>query len=64
MSKEEHMNNDLQVLVKQTMEKMIEGCRNVKEDKNMHDDAKQLAILIIHECHTLLRFTIFEEKST
>jgi hypothetical protein len=51
---------DYRLLVKQTMEKMIEGCINVKEETDLHKDAKDLAKLIIHDCKTLLMFTDLE----
>ena len=49
------------VLVQQTMEKMIEGCRNVKQERGIHDDAKSLATEIIRDCNTLLMFVKEEE---
>jgi hypothetical protein len=45
-----------QVLVQQTMEKMIEGCSNVKSEAGLHKDAKVLATEIIKDCNTLLMF--------
>jgi hypothetical protein len=51
---------DYRLLVKQTMEKMIEGCINIKEEKDLHQDVKDLAKLIIHDCKTLLMFTDLE----
>ena len=44
------------LLTVQTIENMIEGCRNVKEDKELHKDAKNLARLVIKDCNTLLLF--------
>jgi len=44
------------VLVQQTIEKMMEGCRNVKQERGIHDDAKSLATEIIRDCNTLLMF--------
>ena len=47
---------DMRVLTVQTVEKIIEGCRNVKEDKGLHKDAKDLATLVIKDCNNLLQF--------
>jgi len=44
------------VLTIQTVEKIIEGCRNVKEDNKIHRDAKELATMIIRDCNDLLLF--------
>jgi hypothetical protein len=44
------------VLVQQTMERVIQGCQNVKEEEGLHKDAKSLAKLVIKECNTLLKF--------
>jgi len=47
---------DMRVLTVQTVEKIIEGCKNVKEDKDLHKDAKDLARLVIKDCNNLLLF--------
>jgi hypothetical protein len=47
---------DMRVLTVQTVEQMIEGCRNIKEDKTIHKDAKDLATLVIKDCNNLLMF--------
>ena len=36
------------------LEKMLEGCTNVKEDKSLHKDAKDLATQVIIDCNYLL----------
>ena len=51
---------DMRVLTIQTMEKIIEGCQFVREDKDLHKDAHDLARLVLHDCKTLLLF--IEEK--
>ena len=52
---------DQRVLVIQTVEKIIEGCSNVREDKDLHKDAHHLARLVIQDCRGLLMF--IKEKS-
>jgi hypothetical protein len=47
MTNEEHMI--------QYFKKIIEGCHNVKEEPDCHDDAKKLASLIIKDCNLALR---------
>jgi hypothetical protein len=47
---------DMRVLTVQTIERIIEGCKNVKEDKDLHKDAKDLARLVIKDCNNLLLF--------
>lgn len=47
-------NEDFEILLKRNLERMLEGCTNVKEDKNLHKDAKDLAIEIIKDCNYLL----------
>ena len=56
MTEDKEMLYHIRVLVQQTMEKMIDGCRNVKEDRRIHNDAKLLATEIIRDCNTLLMF--------
>ena len=38
-------------IVYKQIDKIIEGCRNVKEDSSCHDDAKKLASMIIKDCN-------------
>ena len=52
---------DQRVLVIQTVEKIIEGCGYVREDKGLHKDAHDLARLVIQDCRGLLMF--IKEKS-
>ena len=47
---------DQRVLVIQTVEQIIEGCSNVREDNNIHKDAKHLARLVMQDCRGLLMF--------
>lgn len=47
---------DQRVLVIQTVEKIIEGCGNVREDKDIHKDAHHLARLVMQDCRGLLMF--------
>ena len=47
---------DQRVLVIQTVEKIIEGCSNVREDNDLHKDAKHLARLVMQDCRGLLMF--------
>lgn len=47
---------DMRVLTIQTMERIIEGCMNVIEDKHIHKDAKDLARLVAKDCKDLLLF--------
>ena len=56
MTTDKEMLYHTRVLVEQTMEKMIEGCRNVKQERGIHDDAKSLATQVIKDCNTLLIF--------
>ena len=35
--------------------KMIEGCRNVKEEPDLHKDAKDLARCIIQDCNQAIK---------
>lgn len=37
------------------LEKIIDGCRGVKEDPDMHKHAKELATLVIRDCNEGLR---------
>jgi hypothetical protein len=34
--------------------KIVEGCRNVKSDNASHEEARQLATLVINDCNILL----------
>jgi hypothetical protein len=36
-------------------EKMIEGCRNVKEEPDIHEDTKNLATLVIRDCNLAIK---------
>jgi hypothetical protein len=36
-------------------EKIIEGCRNVKEDAELHQHAKDLATLVIRDCNLAIK---------
>jgi hypothetical protein len=47
-------NKDFEILLQRNLEKMLEGCANVKEDKNIHKDAKDLATQVIIDCNYLL----------
>jgi hypothetical protein len=47
-------NEDLEILLRKNLEKIIEGCTNVKEDKTIHKDAKSLATEVIKDCNYLL----------
>ena len=47
---------DQRVLVIQTVEKIIEGCGNVRKDNDIHKDAHHLARLVIQDCRGLLMF--------
>lgn len=48
-------NEDFEIVLQKNLEKIIEGCTNVKEDKNIHKDAKSLATEVIKDCNYLLR---------
>lgn len=39
---------------KKILESMIEGCRDVKGESGIHEDAKNLAGLIIRDCNKTL----------
>ena len=47
---------DMRLLTIQTMEKIIEGCMNIREDDHIHKDAKELAGFVIKDCKGLLLF--------
>ena len=36
-------------------EKIIEGCRNVKEEPDLHKHAKDLATLVIRDCNLAIK---------
>jgi len=38
------------------MQAMIEGCKNVQESKDIHQDAKDLAKEVIKDCNKVLEF--------
>ena len=56
LKKELSLLKDQRVLVIQTVEKIIEGCVHVREDNDIHKDAKQLARLVLQDCRGLLMF--------
>ena len=56
LRKELSLLKDQRVLVTQTVEKIIEGCSNVREDNDIHKDAKHLARLVMQDCRGLLMF--------
>ena len=39
----------------ESLEKIIEGCRNVKEETGIHSDAKSLATQVIRDCNLLIK---------
>jgi hypothetical protein len=39
----------------EVFEMIIEGCAGVREDKDMHTDAKELALLIMGDCNKAMR---------
>lgn len=48
------------------LEKIVEGCGNVKTEPGLHKDAKDLATLVRKDCHpliTALRAALEKEKS-
>ena len=47
-------NKDFEVLLQRNLEKILEGCANVKENKNLHKDAHDLATEVIKDCNYLL----------
>ena len=47
------MNNEQHMI--KVFEKIIEGCQNIKEEPDCHEDAKKLASLIIKDCNIALR---------
>jgi Leu/Phe-tRNA-protein transferase len=52
---EEYLRNkDFEILLQRNLEKMLEGCANVKEDESIHKDAKDLATQVIIDCNYLL----------
>ena len=36
-------------------QKILEGCTNVKDDKDCHEEAKKLAKLIIKDCNMAIK---------
>jgi hypothetical protein len=40
---------------KEIIEKIIDGCREVKKDSGIHEDAKKLATLVIKDCNDALK---------
>lgn len=47
--------------IKQALEKIIDGCENVKENKEIHKDAKSLAKLVTKDIRKIQ--ALFEEKN-
>jgi hypothetical protein len=47
---------DMRVMTIEMMKKIIEGCSSVRQEKNLHKDAKDLALLIIKDCRNVLLF--------
>jgi hypothetical protein len=47
------MNNEQHMI--KVFKKIIEGCQNIKEEPDCHEDAKKLASLIIKDCNMALR---------
>jgi len=45
---------DKDVLVAK-LDRIIEGCRNVKEDPDVHEETKKLASLVIKDCLEILK---------
>ena len=41
--------------IETAIRKIIEGCRWVKDDPTIHEDAKKLANLVINDCNKILR---------
>ena len=39
-----------------TFKKIITGCEDVRAEKDVHKDAKDLATLVIKDCNNLLQF--------
>lgn len=37
------------------LEKIVQSCRDVRETKGIHEDAKSLASLVIRDCNQLRR---------
>jgi len=54
--------NDIEEKIKFKLNKMIEGCRNVKGEKGIHEDAKNLATAVIRDCYAMLRTINGEER--
>lgn len=54
--------NDIEEKIKFKLNKMIEGCRNVKGESDIHKDAKSLATEVIRDCYAMLRIINGEER--
>jgi len=54
--------NGIEEKIKFKLNKMIEGCRNVKSDSDIHEDAKSLATAVIRDCYAILRTIDGEER--
>jgi hypothetical protein len=38
-----------------TLEKIIQGCKDIREEKSIHKDARELALLIMGDCNRAIR---------
>jgi len=47
--------DDFKVLVRLAMERIIDGCQNVKGEEDIHQDAKDLATHVLRDCNNVLR---------
>jgi len=39
----------------EVFEKIIQGCADVRQEKDIHKDAKELALLIMGDCNRAIR---------
>jgi hypothetical protein len=46
--------DDFKVLVRLAMERIIDGCQNVKGEEDIHQDAKDLATHVLRDCNNVL----------
>ena len=53
---------DMRLMTIQTMHKIIEGCANVKGEKDIHQDAKSLATEVMKDCRNVRLFLEGEMK--
>jgi hypothetical protein len=47
---------DMRVMTIEMMKKIIEGCTNVRDEEDIHKDAKDLATEVIKDCRNVLLF--------